>query len=409
MVFRKQLMKIIFINRYFYPDQSATSQLLTDLAFDLSQDKNIHIITSSQRYDDPKQKLPPFEIKNSIKIHRLWTTRFGRQRLLGRAVDYLSFYFSAAWRLWRLTSKGDVVIAKTDPPLISVVAAVIVKLRGARLVNWLQDIYPEIATSLGVVGMRRGPLLAILQWLRNRSLRSALTNVVLGNLMAKRLEQFGIASSKIRIIPNWVDGDHIQPIAKANNPLTEKWGVSKQFVVGYSGNMGRAHEFATILEAAEKLVEDKQIIFLFIGDGPMRTWIKHEVQKRSLTNVMFRPYQPREELSNSLTVPDVHLISLRSDLEGLIVPSKFYGIAAAGRPSLYIGDKAGEIPRILHRYDCGLTVSEQDSDELANHIKRLANNPQHCQQMGNNARDIFEKLYNKPIAFGLWRQVLDIR
>ncbi|WP_069470477.1 glycosyltransferase family 4 protein [Candidatus Marithrix sp. Canyon 246] len=402
-------MKIIFINRYFYPDQSATSQLLTDLAFDLSQDKNIHIITSSQRYDDPKQKLPPFEIKNSIQIHRLWTTRFGRQRLLGRAVDYLSFYFSAAWRLWRLTSKADVVIAKTDPPFISVVAAVIVKLRGATLINWLQDVYPEIATSLGVVGMRRGPLLSILQWLRNRSLRSALTNVVLGHLMAKRLEQLGIASSKIRIIPNWVDGDHIQPIAKANNPLTEKWGLSKQFVVGYSGNMGRAHEFATILEAAEKLIEDKQIIFLFIGDGPMRTWIKHEVQKRSLTNVMFRPYQPREELSNSLTVPDVHLISLRSDLEGLIVPSKFYGIAAAGRATLYIGDKAGEIPRILDSNNCGLTISEQDSDDLANHIKRLANNPQSCQEMGNNARDIFEKLYNKPIAFGLWRQVLDIR
>lgn len=398
--------KIIFINRYFYPDQSATSQLLTDLAFDLSQDKNIHIITSSQRYDDPNEKLPGFEIKNSIEIHRLWTTRFGRQRLLGRAVDYLSFYASAAWRLWRLTSKNDVVIAKTDPPFISVVAAVIVKLRGAILVNWLQDVYPEIATALGVVGMK-GPLVTPLQWLRNRSLRSALINVVLGDVMAKRVEQLGIASSKIKIIANWADGNHIQPIAKANNPLVDKWGLSKQFIVGYSGNMGRAHEFATMLDAAEKLLEDKQIIFLFIGNGPMLTWIKHEVKKRSLSNVIFRPYQPRQQLSNSLTVPDVHLISLYSDLEGLIVPSKFYGIAAAGRATLYIGNKAGEIPHILQSYNCGLTISEQDSDELANHIKRLASNPQACQNMGNNARNTFEKLYDKTIALRLWRQVLD--
>jgi colanic acid biosynthesis glycosyl transferase WcaI len=192
----------------------------------------------------------------------------------------------------------------------------------------------------------------------------------------------------------------------ANNPLLYKWGLSKQFIVGYSGNMGRAHEFATILDAAEKLLEDKEIIFLFIGDGPMLKWIKHEVKKRYLINVIFRPYQPREQLSNSLTVPDVHLISLRSDLEGLIVPSKFYGIAAAGRATLYIGDQAGEIPHILQNYDCGLTVSEQDSEKLANHIKLLASNSELCQKMGNNARDTFEKLYDKTTALKLWRQVL---
>jgi glycosyltransferase involved in cell wall biosynthesis len=105
-------------------------------------------------------------------------------------------------------------------------------------------------------------------------------------------------------------------------------------------------------------------------------------------------------------VPDVHIISLRSELEGLIVPSKFYGIAAAGRPTLFIGDQEGEIPRLLHQYDCGITVAEKNSNELANHLKRLAESPERCQQMGRNARQIFERLFNKPIPLGLWREVL---
>jgi len=399
--------KLIFINRYFYPDISATSQLLSDLAFDLAQDQNVHIITSSQCYDNPSIKLPSFEVINQVQIHRLWTSRFGRQRLLGRAFDYLTFYLSAAWRLWRLVSSGDVVIAKTDPPLISVVASVIVKWRGAVLVNWLQDIFPEVASALGVSGMR-GPILSLLQSLRNGSLQRAQINVVLGDLMAKHLSSFGLAENKIAVIHNWADGDNIQPLAKVNNSLAREWGLQDKFVVAYSGNMGRAHDFATLLGAAEKLVKDEKIIFLFIGNGCQREWMGNEVAKRGLVNVIFRPYQPRECLGKSLTVADVHLISLHPALEALIVPSKFYGIAAAGRPVLYIGDKEGEIPRVLDCYDCGITVPEKDSEELANQIILLAENQYRCQQMGINARELFDKLFDKPKALALWRNVLFI-
>ena len=399
--------KLIFINRYFYPDQSATSQLLSDLAFDLAQDQQVHVITSTQCYDNISMRLPAFENVNQVHIHRVWTTRFGRQRLLGRAIDYLSFYFSTAWQLWRLVVKNDIVIAKTDPPLISVVAAVIVKWRGAILVNWLQDLYPEIATALDIFGMRSGVGLKFITWIRNRSLHSAVINVVLGELMATHLtQQLGIESSKIAIIANWTDGDHVHPIAKTHNSLRISWGLSKQFVVGYSGNMGRAHEFTSLLKAAEILIDDKEIVFLFIGNGALRTWLNDEVSKRKLSNVMFQPYQERAQLCHSLTLPDLHIVSLRPSLEGFIVPSKFYGIAAAGKPTLYIGDKDGEIPRILHRYDCGVAVSEQDSNELAEQIKQLAMHPKRCQQLGNNARQIFERLYHKPVALKLWRNIL---
>ena len=137
--------KIIFINRYFYPDHSATSQMLSDLAFGLatnSDGKEIHIVTSQQRYDDPAAKLAAYKQIEHVHIHRVKTTRFGRQNLIGRACDYLSFYFSAGVKLFKLTKKGDTLVAKTDPPLISVIAAIVVQLKKAHLVNWLPDLFP---------------------------------------------------------------------------------------------------------------------------------------------------------------------------------------------------------------------------------------------------------------------------
>jgi colanic acid biosynthesis glycosyl transferase WcaI len=134
--------KVVFVNRYFFPDHSATSQILSDLAFFLAERGwEVHVVTSRQRYDDAGAGLLPHEIVQRVRIHRVWTSGFGRRWLPGRAVDYLSFYLAAAWRLIALLSAGDIVVAKTDPPLISVVAAVAARMRRAKLVNWWQDVF----------------------------------------------------------------------------------------------------------------------------------------------------------------------------------------------------------------------------------------------------------------------------
>src|SRR5882762_1434401 len=158
--------KIVFVNRFFFPDQSATSQILTDLAFYLAgSGHDVHVVTSRQRYEEPRASLPSAEVVKGVKIHRIWTSRFGRDKLLGRTADYLSFYLSAGWRLLHLAARDDTLVAKTDPPLISIVAAVVARLRGARLVNWVQDVFPETAMALGVTGMR-GWLGSVLQRMR---------------------------------------------------------------------------------------------------------------------------------------------------------------------------------------------------------------------------------------------------
>ena len=355
--------KILFVNRFFYPDNSATSQLLADLTFDLaSEGEAVEVVTSRLRYDGPGTEPLTDEMVQGVHVHRVWSSRFGRTHLLGRALDYFTFYVAAMWMLWRQVNRNTVVVAKTDPPLLSLIVAPVVRWRGATLVNWLQDLFPEVAAALGVRWVR-GPALSLLRRARNASLRAARTNVVLGRRMEARVLAQGVPAAQVRIIPNWADGEAVQPLAREANPLRATWALQGQFVVGYSGNLGRAHEFETFLEAADALTERREVVFLFIGGGAQRAAVEHAARQRGLANVLFRPYQPRTRLSESLGVADVHLVSLNPALEGLIVPSKFYGIAAAGRPTLFVGDVDGEIPQVLRDAECGYAVASGEGGD----------------------------------------------
>lgn len=397
--------KLVFVNRYFYPDHAATSQLLTDLALDLAgRGADVRVVTGRQRYDDPAARLASHERVKGVQVWRVPTTRFGRGRLAGRALDYLSFYLSAGYRLWRQVRRGDMIVAKTDPPLISVVAAAVARLRGATLVNWLQDLFPEVAGALEVKGAGGG-IAKRLKALRNRSLNRAVCNVVLGELMARRLVDEGVDPGRIRIIANWT-ADDVVPVPRDGSPLRRAWGLEDKFVIAYSGNLGRAHEFDTILEAAERLWEEKDVVFLFIGGGARVEDVKRRVATAQLNNVLFKPYQPRERLSESLSCADVHLVTLRPALEGLIVPSKAYGALAAGRPVVYIGDPKGEIPNLLARRRCGYTVAIGDSYGLASRLRGLSRDPALAQRLGSNGRDAYQQGFRQALALEAWAQVL---
>ena len=245
-------MQIVFVNRFFFPDISATSQMVSDLAFQLAAGgAEIHIVTSRLRYDDPAVKLPAREVIDGVTIHRVWTSRFGRASTLGRLCDYLTFYVTAPLKVFLLASRGDVVVAKTDPPMISVPVMFAARLRGARRVNWLQDLFPEVATALG---MRLGGALVrgTLAWMRNRSLRAADVNVVLGSRMEVLVARLA-PRVPVRVVPNWSPTADIAPLPRAANPLAVQWHMKDRFVVGYSGNLGRAHELGIVLAAAERL------------------------------------------------------------------------------------------------------------------------------------------------------------
>lgn len=398
--------RLIFINRYFYPDESATSQMLTDLAFALAEGGyEIRIITSRQRIDDPRANLLPREACSDVMVFRVWTSRWGRTNLPGRAMDYLSFYFSSAVRLFRVAGKGDVIIAKTDPPLIGVIAGLVARLKGASLINWWQDVYPEIAEELGVIGA--GAMSRSLRSLRNSACRMAKTNIVIGRCMQENLVNFGVSPAHISVIPNWADDREIQPMSATDNPLRDDWELANSFVVGYSGNLGRGHDFDVLLEAASVLSDDPVIRFLFIGSGANKNAVVARVGEMGLSNVVFKPFQPRTRLNVSLTIPDVHIITLKPELSGLIVPSKIYGALAAGRPVLFIGPADSEIALVIRDYDCGFVCDDAGAEEIARIIRLLRDDRGLCDRLGHNARLAVDDRYSREHALRIWGETLD--
>lgn len=400
--------RIVFVNRYFFPDHSATSQILSDLAFALAAaGRPVAVVTSRQRYDDPQAGLTPFEKTKGVDIHRVPTTRFGRSRLWGRALDYLSFYRETHRTLHRLLRPGDIVVAKTDPPLLSVFVSRAARRRGADLINWLQDLYPEVAVALDVPFVK-GPVAQALAATRDRSLRAAVANVVLEHAMAKRVITRGVADETVHIIPNWCDDAAIAPIAPADNPLRDAWGLKEKFVVGYSGNLGRAHDCATVLGAAERLRDHPDIVFLMVGGGHRFDELKRAVTARGLAHLFcFKPYQKRDALNCSLGVADMHWISLKPELEGLIVPSKFYGIAAAGRPMIAITAKDGDMAQLLQQHGCGLVITPGDDAGLADTLNSLAADPDRVRGMGERARRMLDAHFTRQKAFGRWQALLE--
>jgi glycosyltransferase involved in cell wall biosynthesis len=367
-------MRVTFVNRYFYPDHSATSQMLTDLAFHLaSRGWEVRVITSRQRYDDARAALPKRERVNGVDVHRIRTSRFGRSSLPGRALDYLTFYFSSYFAL--LGSRDGLVVALTDPPLLSVVA----RLAAPRVVNWVQDLFPEVAQRLGV----RVPGVGLLRRVRNWSLRRARANVALGDRMAAQ-----IALPNVVVQHNWAGAD-LRPLPKTD----------PAFVLGYSGNLGRAHEFATMLAAARALPDVRLVI---TGAGAKLA----ELQASAPANTTFQPYAPRERLSERLSSADVHLVTLQPSLEGLIVPSKFYGILAVARPVIFVGDADGEVARIIREHDLGFSVAPGDVDALVGAVRALAADRARAAAMGARGRALYEQRFAPEIAFANWEGIL---
>jgi glycosyltransferase involved in cell wall biosynthesis len=327
--------------------------------------------------------------------------------LLGRSIDYVSFYRSMWQCLVALAQQGDIIVAKTDPPLTSIVAMAAARRNGARLVNWLQDIYPETAVELGVPFMR-GPLAASLTALRNRSLRQADATVVVGDLMARKVESLGAPSTRVHVIPNWCNDEDIRPVAQSENPLRQSWGLVDQFVLGYSGNLGRAHEFQTVLEAAERLRNEPRFIFLMIGGGKRFEELAQAVKRQSLTrSFRFIPYQEEKKLPYSLAVADAHWLSLNPKLEGLIVPSKFYGIAAVGKPIIVIADKDGEIARLVQQHGCGIVIAPGDAGALVDALRLLSKAPETASEMGHRARAMLDAHFARQKALQRWSGLLD--
>ncbi len=398
-------MKLIFFNRFFHPDTSATSQILSDLAFHLAaRNRIVHVVTS--RVPGGESAL---DVIGGLTVHRVADASPGTHNLMHRAFAYLRYYRGARKLAAELIAPGDVIILKTDPPMLSAVVGAIAARRHAMLVIWLQDIFPEVAQRYGIPGTG-GVTGNLLRRYRNRSLRMATCIVVIGERMATHVRNVlgSVPAGKIKVIHNWANGELICPVAPKDNALRHKWMLQEMFVVGYSGNLGRVHEFETLLSAARILRDtDPDICFLIVGRGPRLRQVMTSARRQGLTNMRFEPHQDQDMLSLSLALPDVHVCTLHPVFEGLVQPSKIYGVMAAGRPTLFIGDPAGETAQILDESCAGITVPSGESHKLASAIRMLRDDPTRRKSMGESARAAFESRYDRSIAFAHWEALLN--
>lgn len=398
-------MRLIILNQFFYPDHSATSQLMTELAESLvERGVAVTALAGRGRYNGG-ERLPPFEDYKGVRVERAWATSFGKGKISGRLSDYLSFYVGASWKLLRLP-RHDIVMALTTPPLIGLIALLIGRLRGMRVVALVQDVYPDIAVALGTL-RGHSPATLFLDYLSRLMLRRVDRIIVLGECMKERVaaKVCDGARGKIDIIHNWADGQAIKPLGDGPNPFVAEHNLAGRFVVLFSGNLGRVNEFETILCAARRLRERDDIIFLFIGEGAKAVEIERYVRENGLDNIRVLPYQARGLLPFSLGAGDASLVTLADGLAGLSVPSKTYAILAAGRPVLFVGDGRSEAARIVRENGCGEVVRAGDSERLAGVIEDWAADREKVEAMGGRARTVFEAGFDRPRAVSAYLEV----
>ncbi|MBC7368875.1 MAG: glycosyltransferase family 4 protein [Undibacterium sp.] len=379
-------MRFVFINRFYWPDEPATAQLLGDLAEALVAAGHVVTVIASH----PGGATPADENRRGVRIRRVRGTRLSKHGFLGKIADFATFYLGALLRLFTHARPGDIAVALTDPPLIGIGVWFVARLRGALVVHWIQDIYPEIAITL--TGHR---WLTFLRPLRNLAWRRAEACVTIGTDMAGAVRTAGVKAHRLTLIPNWAPAGLLPQPASAADSLRATWGLTGKFVVLYSGNLGRVHDLEPLLDVAAHLRTHTHIALLFIGSGAQRPALMAAAAERGLSNVHFQPPQPRAELTTSLALGDLHFVTLRPGCETSVFPSKLYGIAAIGRPVLFVGPHDCEIAGLIRRHGFGRTFTRSETTALAATICALSIAPAECAQL-TRAAELFATRAGNP-------------
>jgi putative colanic acid biosynthesis glycosyltransferase WcaI len=385
-------MRILFLNRSFWPDLEATGQLLAELCEDLSHDHEVMVISGPSYHVATAQR--GFLQRDSlgrVEIVRAWGTRFSKQRLSARLLNLGSYYLFAAIGAIR-AKRPDVVVVETDPPLLGLLGALLKARWRCRFVYYCQDIYPEIAEATG--GVRSRLLLWFLRWANRIAYRHADRIVVLGHDMERRLIGKDVPREKIAVVPNWVDCGAVRPSAAGS--FRAQFGG--RFVVMYSGNLGLSQRLDAVLEAAAAMKEDDRAAFVITGEGASKAALEKRAQELRLTNVRFFPYQPKSSLSETLGAADLHLIPLKNGAEGFIVPSKLYGVLAVGKPFVAMMDESSDVAVLAKEHRVGFVIPSGDAQALVEAIRRAMSDPAELAAMGRRARELAEQRFDRGIA-----------
>jgi colanic acid biosynthesis glycosyl transferase WcaI len=391
--------RLLVLNQYYWPGVEATAHLLTELCEALTVDFEVTVVTGvlHGHEDGPRE-----EWRSGVRILRVPSTSFERSKLLARGANYVTFLGQALARTLR-GSKPDVVMCMTDPPMVGDIGLAVARRFGAPLLVISEDVFPEIALELKRL---ENPIaIGLLRGLVGLYLRRADRIVAIGETMRRRLEEKGAPADRISVIPNWVDTNAITPQPR-ENPWAKRKKLRGSFTVMHSGNVGHAQNLDTLVRAATFLRDLDDLRILIVGFGARYEELKALSRRLEADAVRFLPYQPREALSDSLSSADVHFVGLSRGLSGYVVPSRLYGILAAGRPVIVAADSDSETAQVVEAVGCGLVIPPGRPELLAATIRDLRERRDELDEMGARGREYVVREADREVAIGRYRELL---
>ncbi len=382
-------MRILILNQAFYPDVVSTAQHASDLARALTQvGHEVTVVCGSRGYDDPGVRFPKQEVWNAVNIIRVRSTGFGKASKWRRATDFSTFMASCGLRLW-LLPRFDVVVAMTSPPVISFLSSLAVPSRASNLVFWSMDLNPDEAIAAG--WLREKSLTArLLSRMLLYSLKRATVVVALDRFMKDRIQAKGIPAEKVLVVPPWSHDDRVRFDPAGREEFRAIYKLSRRFVVMYSGNHSPCHPLETLLQAAERLAENEDVAFCFVGGGSEFGKVKERARNRSLRNVLCLPYQPMEKLSGSLSAADLHVVVMGDQYVGIVHPCKIYNVLAVKKPFLYIGPTESHVTDIIRQSSAYVSSHGDVEGVVANILCAMRNT-----ELGSPRDVAVETLFSK--------------
>ena len=402
----KQQFCLTIITQFYPPDYAATGQLIQELATQLGAENiRVNVFTGQPGYAFDHSKAPRIEEKNQVKVKRTRATQLISKKIMGKALNGIFFSIRAGLHIIRHRKKHDVLLLTTAPPFLFTVGYLANLLFNIPYVCLVYDLYPDVVIEFGLISAKH-PIAKLWNWLNDRIWSRAQGIIVLSETMKERIvAKHPQTSSKISVIHNWANADWIKPIAKEQNWFACQHGTHHKFTVLYSGNLGRCHDLDTMLGAIQ-LLKDEDVQFVFIGAGAKLELCRQTVRELGLPNCTFLPYQDRAHLPYSLTACDLALVSIAPGMEGVVVPSKLYGVMAAGRAIAAICEPHSYLRELIDGANCGACFNNNDSEGLAEFIRFLAQDSQIAWEMGQAGRKYLEANFTPKIIAQQYQEVL---
>jgi len=410
--------KVWVVSELYHPEETSTGHFLTGIAEGLAQRFSVNVLCVQPTYSSRGVRAPKFETRNGVHIYRCSPISLDKDRTLFRFTNLVSISLSIFVQGVRRFEQKDTVLVVTNPPLLPFLIALACRLKGAKFLLLIHDVYPEVLVATKFISPKAF-LNRLIAWISRRLYLSAARIIVLGRDMKKIVsEKLSSNAPPIVIIPNWGDLDDVVPQERSNNTLLERLGIDDKFVIQYSGNMGRTHGIEVILKVARQLLsqdsqdpglrlacsEEKQrrmgklqenLHFLFIGWGAKRRWLEKEMELHQLANVTIMDFVPREQLVTSLNSCDVAIISFLPGMCGVSVPSRMYNVMAAGKPVIAVADKNSELALVVKEEKIGWVVPPDQPDKLIDVIMEAQADPEELAAMGTRARWAVENKYSR--------------